>query len=776
MKIPTNQSGAKRRAFFAYPARPVDIGFTIERAVSHKDLVNVEVTLWPQLDIFGSFIPDLVRTSIEQSDVCFFDVTVPNANVYYELGYAIGLGKPVGPVIDGSFDGAERAVQRQGLFDNVGHRSYENSDQLTQILNKFPKTVLLANYYKEVNFRQPVFFLDTYKKTDFRNTIVSAVRQARVFYRSFDPVETPRLSTTQLIGDLSSSGGVIVPLLPSYLSDASSHNLRAAFVAGLSHGLRRETLIIKLKRDDEPEPADFRDEITRVSDPQSASSLIEDFATSAVVAAQNLDVVMPKTKSVGLRSISLGAVAAENEFRSLSQYFVETSEFSRTVKGEINVVTGRKGSGKSAIFFQARDTLIKRQDYIVADLKPETHQLTQFREDLSSSADAGLADHTMSAFWYFVLVSEILLIMRKAAEKRFRYDSSAHDLLVASDEALGDFDFGDSADFTTRLSKLVGYFVAEMKADADIDAVLKRITNIIYSKAIPSVRDLIIENSSVDTEFVILFDNIDKGWPATGVEKLDLKMVRMLLEALVKIKQDFSSRGRELQSTVFLRNDIFELLIDQTPDRGKAGRVSIDWTDRQKLKQIILRRLQSAVGDKGAEFDAVWSSFFPHEIAGRKSFDYFVDHCLMRPRFLIAIIELAVANGINRGHSQVSEEDCIDAVRQYAYSLIDDFGYEIRDVSGFSAELMYAFVGSPQTMAASQIKELIKAAKVADDDVENAFTLMLWYGGLGVRRSDGSDIYIYDVEYKMKRIEAEMRRPDSVGLFTVNPALYVALT
>jgi hypothetical protein len=261
----------------------------------------------PQLDIFGSFIPDLVRTSIEQSGVCFFDVTVPNANVYYELGYAIGLGKPVGPVIDGSFEGAERAVQRQGLFDNVGHRSYENSDQLTQILNKFPKSVLLANYYKEVNFRQPVFLLDTYKKTDFRNTIVSAVRQARVFYRSFDPVETPRLSTTQLIGDLSSSGGVIVPLLPSYLSDASSHNLRAAFVAGLSHGLRRETLIIKLKRDDEPEPADFRDEITRVSDPQSASSLIEDFATSAVVAAQNLDVVLPKAKSVGLRAISLGS-------------------------------------------------------------------------------------------------------------------------------------------------------------------------------------------------------------------------------------------------------------------------------------------------------------------------------------------------------------------------------------------------------------------------------------------------------------------------------------
>ena len=151
----------RRRAFFAYPASPRDLAATIDRAVKAVDSSIVEITPWPQLDIFGAFIPDQIRQAILDSDICYFDVTVPNPNVYYELGYAIGLGKPIGPVLDNSFDGAERAIQRQGIFDNVGHKSYENSSMLTQLIQSSPKAIMLDNYSKEVNYRQPLFILDT---------------------------------------------------------------------------------------------------------------------------------------------------------------------------------------------------------------------------------------------------------------------------------------------------------------------------------------------------------------------------------------------------------------------------------------------------------------------------------------------------------------------------------------------------------------------------------------------------------------------------------------
>lgn len=51
---------------------------------------------------------------------------------------------------------------------------------------------------------------------------------------------------------------------------------------------------------------------------------------------------------------------------------------------------------------------------------------------------------------------------------------------------------------------------------------------------------------------------------------------------------------------------------------------------------------------------------------------------------------------------------------------------------------------------------------------------MLWYGVLGIA-SDGRRHYIYDYEYRMKRLDAEIRALDGEVLYIVNPAFHVAL-
>ncbi len=51
-----------------------------------------------------------------------------------------------------------------------------------------------------------------------------------------------------------------------------------------------------------------------------------------------------------LKSLSFGARVAEDETAELAKYFVETDQWSRMVKGDIDVVRGDKGAGKSAIY------------------------------------------------------------------------------------------------------------------------------------------------------------------------------------------------------------------------------------------------------------------------------------------------------------------------------------------------------------------------------------------------------------------------------------------
>lgn len=768
---------AAPKTFFAYPSEPNELRQTIERG--HAGLNRgPRSTIWPQLPIFGGHIPNEVLTAIKEATYSYFDVTIPNPNVYYELGYAIGRGKAVGPVVNTSFDGAGKRIQQQGIFDNIGYKSYVNSTELTRILRIDPKRIMTDLYYKEINLSQPLYLLDTLKKTDFRNSIVSAIKSSEIFYRSFDPVETPRLSTPALVSEISSSSGVVIPLLPTYTADSELHNLRAAFIAGLSHGLGRQTLLIKMFEEHVPLPADFRDEIVHVRSFEEVTAIVESFATKSLLNIQTASRNDRTPSHSLLRNLTLGSTAAENEFRTLGNYFLETNSFSRTVRGDVRVVTGRKGAGKSAIFFRTRDALRNKKTNIVIDLKPESYQLVEFRANLAEIDDIGVFSHTISAFWYFVILSEIIVHIRRMEEKRAKYNEESLVIAQRAENLINEHKVFENGDFTNRLNSLARHFAQEMRS-ADGRSTVEKIrglTNVIFRDAIPALRDFIVQYSSMDTTVVLLFDNLDKGWPTAGVEKLDVRLARHLLEALDKISNDFAARDRQFWSTVFLRNDVFELLMDDMPDRGKTQRVNVDWTDREALKQLILKRLQASEGGAGLDFDSLWNSRFTKEVNGQDSFDYFVDHCVMRPRFLIALIEAAVANALNRGHAKVSEHDCVEAVKQNAFSLIDDFGFEIRDVSQSRYDILYDLAGLDIVNKSGAIVDRLVASGLEREAAENVFQLMLWYGVIGIRRHDGSDMFIYDVQYKMNRLQAEMRASDFDDIYVFNAAIYPALS
>lgn len=768
-----------KSAFFAFPASPNDLVRPIEMAIEafQRNAERLTIVAWPQMNVFGQSIPDHVHRHIDEADIVVCDVTNENMNVYYEAGLAIGKGKALAPVVNISFSGAVQKIEKDGIFDNIGYEKYENSLQLQEILRNPPTNSLVELFSKPINLQQPIFLLDTVRKTDFRNAIASSIKESKIHYRSFDPVETPRFSTVQIISDATSSAGIIIPLLGAHIDDANRHNLRAAFLAGLSHGLGRPTLLLQQTTTDKPSPADFRELVINVKSEDEITEIVIEFTKSAYLGTQLIEQAGLKARKSDLQKISLGASAAENEFRSLDSYFVETSEFLRTLRGEVNVVAGRKGSGKTAIFFQVRDNFRQQKHTYITDLKPESHQLSPFREELLKLVDIGVYDHTLAAFWYFLTLTEILLTIKENLEVQSKSDS---DILEAIDEIehlIAQFEIKTSGDFTTRINRLGTEIIREIQDAKRSGKSLspERITNIVYRGGVSHIKSLIIKNTQPNTQIVLLFDNIDKGWPANGINNFDIRLIRLLIEALDKVRRDFAAQKRDFMSVVFLRDDIYALLVNDTPDRGKAGQVRIDWTDRAKLRQVIFRRLQASMGDKKLGFDQLWGRVFCTKINGEDAFEYCVDHCLMRPRFLINIIENAVSNGINRGHTKVSEEDFIEAVRQHSNYLVDDFGYEIRDVSGLPEDILFALIGVDKYLSKEEVVRRFKAFGVKEADLDSAFTLMLWYGVLGIVAQDKAERFIYDYDYSMKRIEAEIKIREGEVTFVANPALHVAL-
>src|SRR5260221_13928688 len=123
------------KAFFAYSSDPSGVGATIERAYTNiKNRTGYDVKTWKHLEVCGQVIADEVLSEIDGGTSLIADITRLNFNVIYEIGYAIGRGKPVYIVRNSAFEVEKISLAELGVFDTLGYEFYNNADELTALL------------------------------------------------------------------------------------------------------------------------------------------------------------------------------------------------------------------------------------------------------------------------------------------------------------------------------------------------------------------------------------------------------------------------------------------------------------------------------------------------------------------------------------------------------------------------------------------------------------------------------------------------------------------
>ena len=273
----------------------------------------------------------------------------------------------------------------------------------------------------------------------------------------------------------------------------------------------------------------------------------------------------------------------------------------------------------------------------------------------------------------------------------------------------------------------------------------------------------------------LLFDNLDKGWPTHGLTVTDIVILRALLEATRKIERQLQRRDIDCTTIAFLRNDVYELLVSETPDRGKEGRVALDWSDPDLLRELLRKRMiYSNLPDRA--FEEIWLRICVSHIKGEESSQYLIDRCLMRPRGLIDLVNHCRGFAVNLSHTKIEVEDVAKGVEAFSSDLVVDISYEIRDVMPEAENVLYAFIDEPQAMPADELKSLLTRGGIDEQKLQDIITILLWYAVLGVKRMDGSVTYIYNVNYEMPILKGIMRKLTDEGLvFVVNPAFVPGL-
>jgi hypothetical protein len=199
--------------FFAYPNEPKQIKDTIESCIKNFNTSKELIKSWKALDIVGSFIKDRIQSTIDEKHVLIAEISRLNFNVTYEIGYAIGRGKPILLTKNRSISQEGPSISEVGIFDTIGYVEYENSDDLDAILRDLPNNILYDRRTADKNYKTPIYLLETKFKTDDTTRITARIKKARLNYRSFDPNELPRLSAHDAIKQVAQSYGVVVPLL-----------------------------------------------------------------------------------------------------------------------------------------------------------------------------------------------------------------------------------------------------------------------------------------------------------------------------------------------------------------------------------------------------------------------------------------------------------------------------------------------------------------------------------------------------------------------------------
>jgi len=762
--------------FVVYPAQPGVVGATIEAALAtFRDAHGSRAfTSWTETDIAGHFIGTTVLGQIANASRLAADISVLNFNVTYEIEYAIGCKKPLILLRNKAIAPSHPDIHELGIFDTLGHVPYENSHALAAVLLSAQKDkhLLAANF--SLKLTAPVYLTDAKFKTDAATRIVSRVKKARLSFRSFDPNEQVRLSGLDAIRQVAESYAVLAHFVPNQIADAQLHNLRSAFIAGLAHGMQKVTLLLQDGND--PVPIDYRDFVVSFKDPRDIDAAIGDFATRATAALQDSAEPLILKHDNPLEKIHLGSSSAENELRDLQAYYIETAAFQRAYRGDVRLVIGRKGSGKSALFHQVRDRIRSQKANIVLDLKPDGYKLLKFKDDVLRLMAKGTKEHTLTAFWEYLLLLEIC---HKILEKD-RLPHTRDPRLFEPYRALSDTYETDmhvsEGDFSERLSGLLTHIANEYKARfgnlAETTLSEARLTELMYVHDVKQLRELVVSYLKNKNALWLLFDNIDKGWPTHGIEDQDVAIIRDLLEATRKLQRQLERDDIDCRTLVFLRNDVYEHLVQHTPDRGKESKVLLDWTDPDLLRELLRRRFVVTGSLKqSVSFVDVWRSLVVSHVNGEESAQHLIDRCLMRPRALIDLINHCRGFAINLGHQKINESDIEKGVEAFSTDLVTEIGLEIRDILPEADNVLYQFIGASERIGAAEIEELLGEISESPYQREAFLELLLWYGFLGLVRPNDEVAYIYTVNYdfgRLRGIERQLRKTSLT--YQVNPA------
>ena len=443
------------------------------------------------------------------------------------------------------------------------------------------------------------------------------------------------------------------------------------------------------------------------------------------------------------------------------------------------MVVGRKGTGKTALFSQLRNEKRANVRNIIVDLKPEGYQLIRLKEDVLDYLAEGAKTHLITALFEYLFYLEICYkVLEKDRERHIR-DGRLYEPYRKLMEVYDTGSAGEG-DFSERLIGLSQQLIADFKerfgTASNQRLTAADVTDLVHKRNIRDIRSTLSAYLAFKDSVWVLFDNLDKGWSPHGLTTGDVLILRCLIDAARKIQRELQGDGHDFHCIVFVRNDVYQLLVEASADYGKESRAVLDWTDPDLLRGMLRRRLIRNSLPDNTPFARVWSQISVSHYHGEETSQYLIDRSLMRPRNLIKLLAHCRGFAVGLERARIEEVDLEKGLRAYSIDLITEADQELTDILGDETDLIYHFIGEGQEFDPGKLESILSGAGVPADKTEKVIQFMLYYGFLGVKSGEETPRYIFELGYDMKLLSTVAMKAKGSLTYTLNPAFHPGLS
>ncbi|MGW1038709.1 P-loop ATPase, Sll1717 family [Streptomyces sp. NPDC002547] len=757
--------------FFGYSASPEVLRETIYRAASEATSLPgvVSSVSWEELKVDGRLIINEVESAIKQSTIGLFELTTLSSNVLYELGYAIAQGKGVVPLLDEQDKDARKKWRDFSLLSTTGWTGYRNADHLkariSTIVTSPPVSLwddLLAGIEVPVDETR-VLYIPSLKEDDASRRVSRMLDRFEKFEIDTIPFDdyanSPLAWYTQSIYQAKYA---IFHFTPSraYLSELA--NPRVSLLAGIARGLGRE--VILLMEESEETPVDYRDLAIKYRNSVHLENRIHEWM-EGLQAPPAQAKRTKKAISAELAALRFGSHVAESDKAGLGQYFVETRDYRDILDGAAVIFTGKKGTGKTANMQLAAQSLKGDARNLVCPIKPASYEIEGLLEILRRVDSRHLSQYLIEGLWKYLIYTEIASRAVEEAEER-PAGILAGSPLDSLRECLEKKHIGVDASLSSRLERLVGSLNELLDANSQIEQeqieqARRKVSTALYGETLGELRLLIGQSLASRNRVAMLVDNLDKAWEKGADLELLSRLILGLLTIVGRVVDEFHRESPKKESvnvtlTVFLRSDIFSFVRDRAREPDKIAVTEIEWRDKELLARVIEDRFVAARDGKSSAKD-LWASYFAPTVKGMATRDYMLSRVQPRPRDLVFFANAAVDRASNARHAVVSEDDILDAERDYS-----QFAYEAILVEGVASSInlenvLIEFAGEESIVESARIGSLVSEATTSEADRDRAISVLRKLGFLGIEVGEG-DFDYGGTEGEMKRANVRSRK------------------